>query len=180
MNQKQLGLVLIIVGVVLALLVLILKLQIDNVYIADYSEEHGTCITPEGTCLHTQTLVYSFIAWGISLAVLLLGIYLFFFDTTQQRLLEQNAMIAEALKAARKKTGTQEKFDSFLAGFSEDEQNVLRAVHAQDGILQSTLRFRTSLSKSMLSHVLAELERKNIVARKPKGKSKEVFLKKKF
>lgn len=180
MNQKQLGLVLIIVGLVLAILVLLLKLQVESVLIEDYSAAHDTCITPEGTCLHTQTLIYAFIGWGIALAVFLLGIYLYFFDTTQQYLMAQNAMIAQALKEATKKTGTQEKFSSFLAGFTADEQKILTAIHEQDGILQSTLRYRTDLSKAMLSQLLAKLEDKGIVTRKTKGKSKEVFLKKKF
>ncbi len=180
MKQKQLGLVLIIVGVVLALLVLFLKIQMDTVFIEDYSQIHDTCITPEGTCLHTQTLVYAFIGWGIALAVFVLGVYLYFFDASQQRLLEQNMMIAKALKEASKKTDTQEKFDSFLAGFGADEQKVLKAIHEQDGILQSTLRFRTDFSKAMLSQVLANLEDRGIVVRRTKGKSKEVFLKKTF
>ena len=65
-----------------------------------------------------------------------------------------------------------------LTGLDEDEKKVLTAVKEQDGISQSTLKYRTDLSKTKLSVILSQLEKKGLIAKVKKGKTNDIFLKK--
>jgi len=72
----------------------------------------------------------------------------------------------------------EEKFKILLTGLDEDEKKVITAVKEQDGISQSTLKYRTNLSKTKLSMVLSQLEKKGLIAKVKKGKTNDIFLKK--
>jgi len=176
MNQRVIGIIVLIVGIMLAGFVFQLKTQEDHM-INDYIEQEGTCYLADGTCLHSDRNWTPYIfGWILSTALIILGGYLIFFDRTQQILLEQHKEISSALHEAKKN----ESFLAFLSGFSEDQQKILKAVHEQEGILQSTIRYKTGLTKSTVSLLLKELEKKKIVSRQPSGKSNKVYLQKKF
>ena len=51
---------------------------------------------------------------------------------------------------------------------------------SQEGIKQSTLRYKTDMSKTTLSLMLKSLEERKFVKRKPSGKTNQVYLVKKF
>lgn len=94
--------------------------------------------------------------------------------------MKQNQEVSKALESREKKDIENEKFSAFLSTFSEEEKVVLGAIKEQDGITQSTLRYRTGLSKTGLSLMLKNFEDKNIISRKPDGKTNKVFLRKIF
>lgn len=173
MNQKYIGTILIIVAIIAGVGTFMFKVQEDS-YIDSFIEEKNSCYLDDGTCLHDDRNWTPYIIGGaISLTLLILGIILML-DKSEKNLKENT----EKLSSIMKQNKEEEKFKSFLKGFSEDEQKVLEAVHAQDGIKQSTIRFKTGLSKTGVSLVLKDLENKKIISRKKSGKTFEVYLQK--
>ncbi len=176
MNQKHIGVILIIVGVVMAGFVLVVKTNEDQ-NIRLLVNEQGSCFLDDGTCLHDDRdyTMYLF-GWALSIALIIFGVYISVFDKTQEVLAEHQVKVSSALKEAKQK----DEFHAFLSGFTDEEKSILKAVKEQDGIKQSTLRYKTGISKSTLSLILKELEEKDIIKRKPAGKTNEVYLRKKF
>jgi uncharacterized membrane protein len=180
MNQKQIGVIVLVIGILLAVFVFVLKAK-EDAEIHGVIEDTGSCYLEDGTCLHEeQDWTMYVIGWILSAALIILGVYLIFFDKTQQKLAEHQRKVSSALRQAKKEDTGKEKFKAFLAGFDGDTRNVIKAVKEQDGIKQSTLRYRTGMSKTGLSLMLKELEKKGFVSRKKSGKTNQVFLRKRF
>src|SRR3989344_8853447 len=175
MNQKQIGIALLAVGILLVV-ILIASMVKEDYYIKKLTEENnGSCILEDGYCLHEDRSYTLYIYGGIiSISLIILGLYLVFFDKTQQTLAAGQQQLASALAESTKKN----EFQAFLAGFTEEEQSILKAVHDQDGIQQSTLRYKTGLSKTTLSLMLKSLEQRTIISRTVDGKTNKVFLRK--
>jgi ribosomal protein S25 len=173
MNQKQIGYILLVIGVALAISTFLLKVSEDR-KIDAFIKDTGTCYLSDGTCLHDDRdfTLYIF-GWIISAGLIFFSIYLIIFDRTQKVLAEHQEKVSSALKEAKQK----DEFSAFLSAFDEDNKKILKIIHENEGITQSTLRFKSGLSKAHLSELLQSLEKKGIVARKPKGKTYELFLK---
>jgi uncharacterized membrane protein len=188
MNQKTLGVFLIIISIALAGLFYKVKMdseeQIQALIVAQGSQE--ACFLEDGTCLHEKQNNLFFVGEGFALLIFALGLYLLFFDTTKEtkelvaKQSAQNVQIATALRQSIEEKKKDERFTAFLAGFSEDEKKVLEAIHEQEGILQSTLRFRTGLTKTDVSLILKKFEEKGYVSKKPEGNTNKIFLRKVF
>lgn len=177
MNQKQIGTIVVLLGLLLGVFVIMSYIK-ENQYIQLFMDKNeGSCYLDDGTCLHADRS-YSLMIFGgiLAGALIVLGVYLFFFDKTQKLLVEQNSQVSRALVEAKNK----DEFNAFFSGFTSEEQSVLKAVHEQDGIKQSTLRFRTGMSKASLSLLLKSLEERDIIYRNKSGKTNEVYLRKKF
>ncbi|MBW6451905.1 MAG: hypothetical protein K0B02_04220 [DPANN group archaeon] len=106
----------------------------------------------------------------ITSAIGALGLYLIFFEKSQGAILNR-------LENNKKTISDKEKFDILFMGLDPYEKKVMNAVMLRDGITQQTLRYRTDMHKSKLSIVLDGLEKKGIITRVEKGKTKQVFLK---
>ena len=170
MDNKKLGIILIIIGLLIAGSIFVAKSKDDKI-IKMVIEQQGSCFLADGTCLHEDRNIYFYLVAGIlSAANIALGVYTLFFNKTQTE-------IISTIKEHKDEKKSEEKFDILLKGLNKDEKTIIKAVKEQDGITQHTLRLRTDLHKSRLSIALTELEKKGLIARKEKGKTKQVFLK---
>lgn len=179
MDQKQVGIIIIILGIIIMGFTYYSH-QRDIKVIQNVVTETGSCFLDDGTCLHETSSRYNIIGWIISTAMILFGIYLAFIDKTQKTLQEHQVKVSKALEESKRLEKDKDEFKAFLSGFSEEEQRVLKAVKEQEGIKQSTLRYKVEMSKTSLSLLLKELEKKGIISRKTSGKTNEIFLVKKF
>jgi DNA-binding MarR family transcriptional regulator len=175
MQQKYLGYILIVLGLIVATFTIGMKTQADT-HVDTILEETGTCYTPEGECMHEQNLnIYLF--GGIpAAALIILGLYLAFFDKTYTAFIAQQKEFATELKVAKEK----DVFTAYIAGFTPEEQSIIKAVKEQEGIKQSTLRYKVGMSKAMLSIIINSLEKRDILTKKKAGKTNEIYLRKKF
>ena len=180
MNQKNIGVLLVVISIIFSLFVIDARNR-ELEHIENHMRNTGSCFLEDGTCLHAEmNAPRNLFGWLASISLFSLGIYLIFFDKTQQTLLKQNLEISKALEHAEKSSVEKEKFNAFLSTFSDDEKKVLTSIREQEGITQSTLRFRTDISKATLSLMLKHFEEKGIISRNPSGKTNKIYLIKKF
>jgi uncharacterized membrane protein len=168
MDNKKLGLFLIGICILLGFLIFMF-----NSALSEHAEGSCECeaMLDGGTCpmeigIPWQTYLGIILVAGLTS----LGIYLLFFETSQ-------TAIMSALESHKKEQTAEERFRLLLKGLDSEEKKVIKAVKEQDGITQHTLRLRSDLHKSKLSIVLDRLEKKGLVKRIVKGKTKQVFLK---
>ncbi|MBD3203835.1 hypothetical protein GF327_06045 [Candidatus Woesearchaeota archaeon] len=181
MNQKTTGSAVIVIGILLSIFLILAK-QREDFYIKTVIQHNqGSCFLDDGTCLHADRNFITYVFGGVlSTSLMMLGIYLLMFDKTQQHLADHQIKVSNALKQVKKYEKQKDEFEAFLKGFDDDEKKILKAVHVQDGIKQSTLRYKANLSKTKLSLLLKDLEEKEVIFRKPYKKTKKVFLKMSF
>ena len=129
---------------------------------------------PTTECQRVESLLgLSHIAVGLISFIGALGIYLLFFSTSEEailRRLEENA----------NNKIEENKFELVLKAMDENEIKVLKAIKEQEGITQSTLKFRTDLSKAKVSQILTDFEKKHLIKRELKGKTYAVYLMENF
>lgn len=128
--------------------------------------------TPE--CKRVESLFgISHIAVGLISFIGSLGVYLLFFNNGEKSILDR----LEQEKDIRLK---EDKLELMLKSMDENEKKIFLAIKEQDGITQSTLKFRADLSKGKVSQVLTDFEKKGLIARNLKGKTYEVFMMEQF
>ena len=176
MDSKKLGYLIIILSLILAVSFVVILLKTTNDIKSDVKyDDEGNCVHPEDEVCPFQRInnlmLPSFIIGFILLLIFVIGIYLAFFDKSQKQ-------TVEAIKDIKNKESAEERFNILLQGLDDAEKKVVKAVKEQDGISQSTLMLRTDLSKTKLSLVLKDLEKKGLVAKKSNGKINHIYLKK--
>lgn len=129
---------------------------------------------PTNECQRVESLLgLSHVAVGLVSFIGALGIYLLFFSTSEEAILKR-------LEEEKHMKIGQDKFELVLKSMDENEKKVLKAVKEQEGITQSTLKFRTDLSKAKVSQILTDFEKKHLIKREEKGKTYAVYLTENF
>ena len=129
---------------------------------------------PTNECQRVESLLgLSHIAVGLISFIAALGVYLLFFSTSEEAIMKR-------LEEDKNRKVEQDKFELILKALDENERKVIKAIKEQDGITQSTLKFRTDLSKAKVSQILTDFEKKNLVKREEKGKTYAVYLAQNF
>ena len=163
MENKKLGILMIFIS-----LVFLLFLISFNIKMSEKSLELG-CKTTEECKPVENILSIMHIGFGFFGFMLALGFYILFFNKTEKAILEK-------LEQEKEQKIENMKFDIIMKALDPFEQKVIEAVREQEGITQNTLRLRTNMSKSKLSIVLKELERRGLIKRIEKGKTLSIFL----
>ena len=176
MNNKKIGWILIGISLFFIISIIIFKIQVENLVDTLMIESGGSCIKG-GVCLHEQNDISVYIGVAVVFVTLALGFYLIFFEKSQQVLAQTQKDIVQTLEKSKKKQDENEKFEFLLKALNDDEKKIMRAVKEQDGIEQATLRIRTDLSKTKLSVLLTELEKKKLIKKVPHGKKNRIHLK---
>ena len=182
MQNKNLGIVLVVLSLIIIASLFVFKAQFQDTF-GIHSTEACPHDPAKGELCPYEKLVeiLPYFYAGISLLIItgLIGIYLIFYiDKEKQLIKEYQDKISKRLVDSHKKELKEDKFELFISALNEDEKKVIKAVREQDGITQATLRIRTDLSKTKLSFILGDLERKNLIKRVSQGKTNQVFLKK--
>ncbi|MEK6983777.1 MAG: hypothetical protein AABX33_04345 [Nanoarchaeota archaeon] len=129
---------------------------------------------PTSECQRVESLLgISHIAVGLISFIAALGIYLLFFSTSEQAILKR-------LEEEKNIKIEQGKFELVLKAMDDNEKRVIQAVKEQDGITQSTLKYRADLSKAKVSQILTDFEKKHLIKREAKGKTYAVYLTENF
>ncbi len=169
MDNKKLGIALVVFCIIIALMFFNFKNQLSEM-----NEASCTCEAMQtgGVCSAEQNNmgVIDYIALAVIFSMLALGFYLIFFEKSQKE-------IVKTLENQKRIQTEEEKFEILTKAMDEYEKKVLKAIREQNGITQSTLRYRTDLSKSKLSSILTDFESKGLIKRVPKGKTMEIYLK---
>lgn len=160
MNNKRIGLTLIVVSIVLMVILLIIIIPLE------------TAISGQDICptKKYRILVFTHIAIGILFSIFSLGFYLIFFEKGTKEILRR-------LEEDKNKEINNNRFEVLLSGLDDYEKKIMKAIKEQDGIEQNTLRLRTDLSSAKISLVLTELEKRGLIKKVKKGKTFSVFLK---
>ena len=129
---------------------------------------------PTNECQRVESLLgLSHVAVGLISFIAALGIYLLFFSTSEEAILKR-------LEEEKSMSIEQDKFELVLKAMDDNEKKVLKAIKEQSGITQSTLKYRTDLSKAKVSQILTDFEKKHLIKREGKGKTYAVYLAENF
>lgn len=164
MNNKNLGIVFLVISVIIIIILINLISNLNT-------EAKGLgCFDDEGCLKIESSLNITHIAFGVIGFILALGFYLLFFSKGEEEILKQ-------LRETKEANLKEEKFNLILKGLDDYEKNAMKTIKENEGITQNTLRIKTDMSKAKLSYVLADLEKRDLIKKVKKGKTFAIFLK---
>ncbi len=167
MNQKKLGVTILIFSVLLGLVLINFITETKDL------GSNAGCFEDEECVQASYVLNASHLGIGIMFALASLAFYLLVFSKSDEFWLKK-------LEQQKQNLSEDEKWKVIELMLDENELKVIKAIKEQNGITQFTLRLRTDLSKSKLSEILSRFEKKGLIERQAKGKTLAIFLKKAF
>lgn len=163
METKKLGFLIIGMSVVLGFIMFSYMSQLNM------QEEQNNC-NPTEECKQINSLFgLSHIAVGFLAFIFALGFYLLFFNKREQAILKR-------MEDEKNIDMENNQFEALLKPMDDNEKAIIKAIKNQEGITQSTLKYRVNLSKAKVSQVLTQFEKRNLIVRNIKGKTYEIFL----
>ena len=125
---------------------------------------------PTNECKQVNSLLgLSHITIGFLAFISSLGFYLLLFDKGEQAILKR-------LEEEKNIDMENNRFEAMLIPMDGNEKAIITAIKNQEGITQSTLKFRVNLSKAKVSQVLTHFEKNKLIVRNAKGNTYEIFL----
>ena len=178
MNLKLLGIILIALCITQLFLGFVARNQVNTLKLSYLPTSCHDGEDPN-SCPILRDNVDWYIAgiWISALASGFCGVYLAFLHNDTQKIQTQNKALIKKIDSISKEHDSNSKFEIFLKGLDEDEQKIMKEVYAKDGIGQNTLCIRTNISKSKLSSLLTNLEKRNLIKKVPDGKINRIYLK---
>lgn len=165
MNDKKLGVVILVISVLLVIIftILVQSLKQEAEYLGCFSDTGCNKIETNLSIVH--------FAFGIFGFLFALSFYLLVFTKGDE------AIVRRLEKDTSRKL-EDEKFSILMKGLDEFEKEVISIIKNEEGITQNTLRLKVGMSKAKLSQVLQELEKKGLISRVKKNKTFAIHLKK--
>ncbi|MBN1156717.1 MarR family transcriptional regulator [Candidatus Woesearchaeota archaeon] len=164
MNQKYIGIFLIVLGALLSVFVYTSKIR-EDAYIKEIMRQNnGSCFLEDGTCLHADRTFTIYVLGGaLAVSLILFGVYLIAFDRAGK----------EEIKKTEKKDYTK-----ILSELDEEEKSILiKVIEAEGTMFQSDIVEKTGYTKVKVTRILDKLEGRGIIERRRRGMTNVVIMK---
>jgi len=165
MDNKKLGVVILVISVILVVIFAILVQSLKQ------EAESLGCFSDRGCNKIETNLSVVHFAFGIFGFLFALSFYLLIFTKGDE------AIVRRLEKDTTRKLEN-DKFSILMKGLDKFEQEVISIIKEEEGITQNTLRLKVEMSKAKLSQVLSSLEKKGLISRERKNKTLAIHTKK--
>ena len=164
MHNRKVG------GTLMVLGVLLFSILLSYNYKLNQQSAMSGC-NPTASCMNVSSLLsITNIFIGIIFSLMSLGFYLIFFSKGEETLLKR-------FEENKRQITKEEKFEIMLKALTQEEQQLIRIIKEQEGITQATIRLKTDFSKTKLSFVLSDLEKKGLIKKELSGKTNKLYIK---
>src|SRR3989344_1215107 len=167
-HAKKIGMLMIIVAILVAVFGVWLKVYNDKIADVQYNQT-GTCILPDGTCIHTTADSIIYVAIGIAALIAAIGFYLILKKKEPQKDVAKNIIEKSEEKNLSEAPKT----------MMPESKKVFDLINQSNGaILQGELVAKSGMDKVKVSRILDKLEMQGLIERRRHGMSNLVVLKK--
>ncbi len=176
LNDKQLGLVLIIIGILIVIPGTVLKIYEGVQVQANF--DNPLC-TNDPNCKSSLSGLFPVaIFWFIGAIILSYGFLLRRSDELDEAIKSSDLKINEEFKKAKKKAREKDSFIKFQKGFTEDEIDIINIIHTKEGITEKQLEKRVSIPNNKFKSILNNLEKKGFIEKMVDNNTFKLYLKK--